>query len=576
MESPQRRRLLLTAILAPLAVILGVGVWVGVTLSQFASALQQTAGLAQNELTELEPATLAALAEDLERTSSSPALGIVELLPQLGPEIGYLRTLTKTTADLLQPAAAILQQSATLFPKDDRPGISIDFDTYRAIAKEIAKLDSGIGALQTNLSNRPTIAILPIADQLSGLESRLTENRELLDELIRYAQIGEVVLAKKSQRWFIATQNLAEARATGGMIGSYVVIKASNNRIDIETVGAEDDLLAMQSLKDEWVPDQIRNLYDYVDWRDWRDVNSWPETEPVAKAIKQGWDDGTGKPIDGVLFLGQGVIAELVALAGGVNLDGHNLTGDNAAQFFAEDIYLEYPDVDEKNALLVRFSYLLVERLTAGPLEPADFAATIKANATGDRLFGWVADPELQERYKSALQTFALADLAPDQIYFASNNAGGNKLDAYLHYSFEQTETGLELTVTNSADPSQLTDYMGSRLDLRSQGIDAPLGLARNYLSFFYPKGFTPTDASGNPLTPADQRSPTDPNGTQPSCFWEPYLDQWVYICDVEVEAGGDVRVSLPHLLAGGTRIEKDSLLQNFLLNVSWIGHPES
>lgn len=529
----------------------------GSALANYADALQDTAELANQDLTKVSSTQLATLATNLDSAGTNPALNIVELLPEIGPEIAYLRSFSTIVVDILQPASIALEKSKDLLPesdgsKPDQPGFAINFEVYRQITKVLAPAYNAIGSLQTSLANRPEFKHLPVQDQLSTLTATLEENRFVIDELMRYLRIGRVVLDKPDQRWFIATQNLAEARATGGMIGSYVILRAKNNTITIEEVGTDSDLNAMQSLKDDWVPDEIRFLYDYVNWKDWRDINSWPETEPVAKAIKQGWDDGTGRPIDGVLFMGQGITGQLVALAGGVTVDGQQLTGDNTPSFFAIDIYLQYQDVDEKNAIVEAFSGILFDKLSTGPLQPADFIANIKAQPTGDKLFGWAADPELQASYgKEVLQSFALSDLKPNEIYFTSNNAGGNKLDAYLHYSFEETTNGLVLTIENRADPNKLTEYIGGREDLNGQGTNVSVGAARNYMSFFLRADYRPVSES----TPND-----------PSCNLTRVHEGALYICDLEVAfrkqeqisshglAGFKTQISSPRFHPGTTR----------------------
>jgi hypothetical protein len=113
-------------------------------------------------------------------------------------------------------------------------------------------------------------------------------------------------------RWFLAFQNPAELRGTGGLIGEYGILESSPDGPKLTKVDHYEDL---NERTDQGValPQQVAARYErYAVGRDWTAVNIPPDMPTVGRIISQLYQQTTGDRIDGVIAADPLAVADIL------------------------------------------------------------------------------------------------------------------------------------------------------------------------------------------------------------------------------------------------------------------------
>lgn len=296
------------------------------------------------------------------------------------------------------------------------------------------------------------------------------------------------------RRWFLANQNLAEARGTGGLIGSFAVLRIENGGFALEGSGSDVDLTRLGPVVQRNLGIAPGAIWGMVNQADWRDLNASANPSIAAKQISDSWLAHTGQRLDGVVFAGQGITRLAVAAFGPLVIDGTTLSDSNIPMYLARDIYGEHPNPSDKNAFVNKFLLTLVGRIAHTRPNGRALLKAFANPTTGDKLWVWAAGDHRRDVLASAGLLGALNRGQQDSTLVTINNAGGNKLDAYSHILNQlslcrrQKTATLTTALFNSAPSSGLPAYTSPRLDLH-KGQTRQLGSNRDLLSVYLPKG---------------------------------------------------------------------------------------
>ena len=446
--------------------------------------------------------------ENLNSIANDPLLEPIKWLPVVGKDFSAVAQLADASHGIATAAEPLLSSLTTL-------DASQNGDSWNAFKTDAAAgLGSRIDALLASVEKAETV-VTPLTKQ--SLDFGLSQKIQPLGERLKEAKAGlttlkplattlALVLAQpKPKTWFIATQNLAEARATGGILGSFAVVTVANGKVKLVAAGSDQDLAAFGKVNFSALPEEVRSLWG-VNIEDWRDMNASLHTPYFGEQIANSFSKI--KKIDGVLFMGQGTVAQLVAATGSMNIDGVEITSSNAADFLGKGIYARYESVPKKNAWVVAFMHTLFSRLSDQKYDAKAMWAAAIANQSGDRLSAWSVDPALQTKFVQAQVAGVVSDKLGSTTLFSVNNAGGNKLDAYLKlkasyalgacgqltdYGFDGREATFALNLKNGAPKKGLPGYVTPRLD-SLPGQHHTVGSNRELVSIYAPVGATFTE----------------------------------------------------------------------------------
>jgi hypothetical protein len=349
------------------------------------------------------------------------------------------------------------------------------------------------------------------------------ELTEALDDLagtVHEARVAADVIpalsgADRRRRYFVALQNPAEQRATGGLIGAFAVLSADHGKLTLEQVGSDNELKDPAKPVIDLGPEFDRRYGRLGATAGWRSANLTPHVPSAGRILAALWADRTGEQVDGVIFLDPAALGLVLKATGPVRLaDGTPLTSNNATTLLERDVYRRFPRARDaqRNSYLQDAVRTVFARLNQSGINARTlFAQGGKAVGTG-HLRIWSSDARLQARLATSTASGALPGTTP-YLRVVTQDVGGSKLDVYLEQKvqYDAKPTGeavdlghgpqpeedgtLRITLRNTAPARGLPEYVTLRAD-PPDGTPRPVGQLKSWLSVYLGPGATLLEAT--------------------------------------------------------------------------------
>lgn len=280
--------------------------------------------------------------------------------------------------------------------------------------------------------------------------------------------------ATEPRRYFVAIQNTAESRGTGGLLGAYGVLLANRGRLRLERLGPDTDLRPLSSpvtIDDDFV----RRYRPYGADSLWVNANLSPHFPYAAKVWSAMWLRTRGQRIDGVVALDPKALAEVVSVSGPVAVPGvGQLAAAQVEGFVDRDEYALEPDPVRRKLLLQGLAKAVVDRVLGGQVPVAPLLRGLGHAAVDGHLL--LASNHADEQAIIEKQPFAGILPMTDRPFAQAVvfNAAGSKLDYYLdsrldyrvqQCSISARRTTVTVTLKNAAPPRGLPSYVVFRAD---------------------------------------------------------------------------------------------------------------
>lgn len=364
--------------------------------------------------------------------------------------------------------------------------------------RTIASMRSARGSLAADAS--PWLAP-PLAEGLDRLDRELADAQAEADLAARAIDVAPALLgAEGPRRYFIAFVTPAEVRGSGGFMGSWAEITASDGELRLTRSGAVQELfseLPEAGIEIDGPPDYLARWGRFVGGAEFiGDFGYSPHFPFSAEVMAQIYPQTGGAEVDGVISIDPIALAALLEFTGPVEVGGFGTTLDptNAARFLLEDNYALFPDDRAQNEALAELVELTFEDLTTGSLPSPRAISEVLAEPTrAGRIRLWSPRDDEQALFAALGADGAFAPPADDRDFLAvsSQNSGNNKIDVYMErdvdYDVEIAGGGelrATVTVTIRNDPpldGSVPEYViGNR-----QGD--PLGTNRMFFSVHTP-----------------------------------------------------------------------------------------
>jgi hypothetical protein len=371
--------------------------------------------------------------------------------------------------------------------------------------RPLREAESALASARRTLAASPTSGIGPLDDARSSL----TRSLDKLSGTVREASIAADVLpalagSDQPRRYFVAIQNPAEQRATGGLIGAYGILRADHGRLTLEKVGADNELNDAAKPVIDLGPEFDRRYGRFGATSGWRSANLTPDVPTAGRILSALWTNATGQKLDGVVFLDPAALGLVLRATGPVTLtDGTRLTAANASALLTRDVYRRFPRKADarRNNYLQEAAKRVFTRLSQPGIDPRKLLAQGgKAVGTG-HLHVWTSDPRVEARLRASTAGGALPGTTP-YLRVLTQDAGGSKLDYYLKQkvSYDARPTGeaadlgagpqpeeegtVRISLTNSAPKTGLPEYVTLRADA-PDGKPRPVGQLKSWVSVY-------------------------------------------------------------------------------------------
>lgn len=458
--------------------------------------------------TELEAAAAAFRSAD--DTLSAPWVQPVRLLPVVAQHRNAVEDLSSVAADALENAAVALRQ---IDPETVRViDGHIDLEAVRALEQPFSALHDAIADLDHVVGrHRSSWLVRPAQRELGELQRELEQNRFRAENARLAVQIAPRMLGADAPRtYFVAFTTPAEARGVSGFMGNWAELTIDDGTIEMTRFGRSSDLTFGGDATTRRLdgPDELLAHWGRfglatgpagtTDLQVWTNLTMVPDFPTFAQAVQQLSPQSDGPTVDGVFLLDPQAIAALLRFTGPITIDGVDqpISADNAANFILRDQYL-LDDNDERVDLLDSIARAAVDGLLSSALPPpADLANVFAPLAAEGRFLAWSSVGDEQELLRRVRLdgTFPQLDGA-DGVSVTVDNAGPNKIDAYLDLDVDYVvaDNVVTVTLTNGAPRDGLPAYV------IGNGSDRPLGTNRMWLSVYTGRPMSAVTINGTP-----------------------------------------------------------------------------
>lgn len=480
-----RGRRLLAAVVVVSLLLVTAGGWVAYRARQADRELRTLRSLAERTSADAKAFRLAALGDDLSALgqqagtarsiSHDPLWWLAAQLPGPGRDAAAVRVASGVMAQVAAAAAPMAGALPRLTPDRLASTGRIDTAALAQVAAATAGLQTVVSSGTARVDSIDTAGLRPeVADAMSALRSALDKADGALSAAAPVLGVLPAMLgADGPRRIFLALENDAEARGAGGLIGAYAILSSDHGQVRLVRSASRKSLPGGIVIPTTGLPTDYLQLWG-TDAQVWAGLDLSPHWPYTGQLVDNGWRKLTGQSLDAVVGLDQYVVAGLLAGTGPVAVRGVTVTAANAVSFLSKDIYREFPDVTDKDAVVGELVREVFQRLVAGQVDLAPLVSALREPVTQHRLTVWSSHPEEETK----LAAMAVGGVLPDQpgpvVMPVINNGGGNKLDAYLRVdtTYDQGNclgdvrlSQVVIRLTNTAPATGLPDYVVARPD---------------------------------------------------------------------------------------------------------------
>ena len=460
--------------------------------------------------------SLAALTQETTRAhglTDDPVWRAFAHVPVVGRSLRTSSGLAAAAADLAHDVLpALVRAGHQLGPAHLRTGATIELQPFVDALPALDQAAAQSRAVLTQVQALPGNGLVhQVADARTALLAQLTTLVSSTGTAATAAALAPDMLGAHGPRtYFLAFQNNAEARGTGGLMGAFGVAVADKGTITVTRTGT-DSQLSQYAKPVVSLGAEYDGIYGASAETDLREANLSPHFPDAATIWAAMWQRQSKHPVDGVLALDPVAMAGILAATGPATLpDGTHVTGTDVVQLTEQKAYDHFTDPSVRKQFLQLVAHAMFDQLMTGGGSPKALLTGLGSAVGAGHLRLWSAHPAEQTRLATLPVAGELISTPGPYAQLVVNNAAGGKLDYYLGraltYTASPCTTGhrastITVTLTNGAPPSGLSAYALTRADKPAHAY--PPGQNRTLVSVYAALGARLTSATldGRPVT---------------------------------------------------------------------------
>lgn len=421
--------------------------------------------------------TVAEQISSMRDTVNGPAWTIASFIPVYGDDIKLVRGVMEQADILAQDA--ILPACAQL--EDFKLGnLLSDGAVNLPMLKELISTVQDVEPVVTSsidaVEELPEPHIGKVKSLMEKVTGPMAMAKSALSNINEMAPLLPQMLGDGGMRtYLLMAQQNAELRSTGGLAGSLGPLYVENGKISVgEFIPGAIDLGEEASLYGEVTAEEDALFTNRMANRI-TDTNFNPDFPRVAHFAKGLYEAGTGQKVDGVIAIDPVFLQYLLSLAGGVDVAGINVNGDNAAALMLHDAY-NMLSVEQTDQFFSGVAGLAFKQIM-GNLGEVGFSNLFKTLGRGiaeHRLLAWMENPEEEELMTLMGCSGALKDDPAEPelgVYFADETwskiswyfSSNTHVDEGVKNSDGTTSYHVTTTMTNNltlAEAANQVDYI--------------------------------------------------------------------------------------------------------------------
>ncbi|MBO3096355.1 DUF4012 domain-containing protein [Cellulomonas dongxiuzhuiae] len=377
-----------------------------------------------------------------ERTSG-PLWAVAGALPWAGPHVDAVRAVAEAVDELATHAlpplveATALVDPAALRPVNGR----VDVQPLAEVAPQISGADTAVRASLQRIEDVDTAGLIDaVAGPVADLRGQLAEVAADTATASRAAALLPAMLGIDGPRtYLVLVQNNAEPRATGGIAGAVLLLRAVDGRLEVLEQRRGGDLSGLAEPV-VTLSDAEKDLFGPLLGTDMRDVNFTPDFPRSARIAQAVWEAQVGGSVDGVLSVDPGALALVLGATGPIMLpDGTELNADNVVPRLLNEVYLELADPVLQDEFFAATAAAVFGAVSGGQGDPVRVVDALAEAARRGRLMVWSADEDEQGRLSGTVLSGELRGRSGDDavIGLYLNDGTQAKLGYYLNVDAE-------------------------------------------------------------------------------------------------------------------------------------------
>lgn len=366
--------------------------------------------------------------------TSGPLWTAASYVPVLGDDIRVARGVVEQADNLMQnalmPAAQSLRGVSLSTLLTDA---TVDVQTLETVSAALSQAQPVVEQASEAIDALPQAHIGKVRDAVDKVRGPIASAAETLRGLNEIApMLPQMLGANGTRNYLLVAQNLAELRSTGGLPGSMGILTVDNGHISMGEFAGLQELTNTEGGHYGFTDEEVAiwgggrdRLGQYFG-----DTNLIPDFARDSQIWSEWWQDKKGTAVDGVIAIDPVLLQKLLALTGGIEVDGYSIDGSNAAKALLNDAYNEMP-IDQTDQFFSDVASQAFDRVmgSLGSVSLPDLVQTL-GDAVGEQhLFAWMANADEQALVEKAGAAGALGnDSANPQLgVFISDDTWSKK-----------------------------------------------------------------------------------------------------------------------------------------------------
>ena len=449
------------------------------------------------------------------RISQDPVWRLASHLPLVGADLSVGGGLARGVDDLAREVLPGTIRGALLLTTTHAPnGSTVDVTSFGAAAGQLRHSADAAVVVQGRLrALRSESVVAPLSaarDALLERVDRLTST--LAGAALAAETVPSLLGAQSPQHYFLALQNNAESRGSGGLTAAFGIIAADRGALSLTRTGVNDELREPATAPQDLGPDFAARYGPSQATRSWLNASLSPDFPSTGRILTSLWNATEAQPVDGVVALDPVAISYVLQATGPVTLrDGTVVTAADVVDLTMRRLYERYPDdasTSNRSWFLKELISQAFAQASHAPRDPAALAERLGRAVLEGHLQVYSNHPDLQRRLATSRIAGALPAGTSNVLQVVTQNLAGGKLDYYLRRDirYAASATGravdigngdgpqpeqagqLTLTLTNTAPAAGLPAYVTKRADLPPR-TPYPAGQNRLWVSVYLGRG---------------------------------------------------------------------------------------
>lgn len=411
-----------------------------------------------------------------------PVWWSLSLLPGIGDDVTAVRTVSEGAAEIAEgvlpriAAAADVLRPEALRPVDGRIALEpLERSTPDVVAA--SRRLGGVASRAAALDPEGLTALL--AGPVASFRDEVAKADELAERAALAVRLLPPMLGGEGERrYLLVFQNNAEVRATGGIPGSFAVVRADDGRLSIGRQAGADDIGDFRPPPEPPTDEELAAFGPQLTAFP-QSANLTPDWPRSAQILEAMWRARGFGRVDGVVSTDPVAMSYVLAAGDPVRtVGGRELSADTAVPLLLSGIYAEVPDTGAQDRVFAGVARDVFAVLTAGSGDASALLEGLSQATEERRVMVWprraaeralIAPTALAGRLSSG----GTATQAPEVGVFL-NAAEGYKLDYYLDHETsvepvscrggrQEIVVSTSMSSTVPRDVSALSSYVAPR-----------------------------------------------------------------------------------------------------------------